>query len=214
MNTINIGIICYDQACLDMTHEAFEEILLDEICNKTIYDKQGEDGIEEALVDWEEAKTDALIVIPAEDDAKLNPAGLNGLDMLVWEDLRMAFVSEGEDFGTQMELLCQTLKREFDIDNPRIIPHLDIQNYKTYDAVIVNDRAQGIRDFLEATHGRGVAYTCGRELVCTSPFSTDSFHESIYLAKDILRNRDRYDMARKNPLPKLFIDKKEDNRRK
>ena len=133
--------------------------------------------------------------------------------MLVWEDLRMAFTNEDENFEEQMQTLRLAMEREFDIYNPRIVPTLDAQNYKTYDAVMVSDREQGIRDFMEVSHGNGVAYTTGRELVCTSPFSADSFRESIYLAKDILKNRERYDEARQNPLPKLFVDKKEDNRR-
>lgn len=214
MSTFNIGIVSCDEKGQNLVSETFEEILLDEICSKTIYEKHGEDGVEAALADWEEGKTDAFVVVPAEGEAKLNPADLEGLDMLVWEDLRMAFTSEDKDFGEQMELLNLTLRREFDIDSPRIVPHLDAENYKTYDAVMVSDRNQGIRDFLEITHGRGVAYTAGRELVCTSPFSNKSFCECIYVAKDILRNRERYDEARSNPLPKLFVDRKEDNKRR
>ena len=86
-------------------------------------------------------------------------------------------------------------------------------SYKTYDAVLTNDMEQGLKDFLQLSQGNGVAYTTGRELVCTAPFSAESFREGIYLAKDILTNRERYDEARKNRLPKLFIDKKEDNRK-
>ena len=86
--------------------------------------------------------------------------------------------------------------------------------YKTYDAVLTADREQGLKDFLELSQGNGVAYTTGRELICTAPFSAESFRESIYLAKDILKNRERYDEARSNPLPKLFIDKKEDNKKR
>ena len=130
--------------------------------------------------------------------------------MLVWEDLRMAFSNEEETQEEQLELLRLALMREFDIDNPRIVTTLDPNNYKTYDAVMVTDWEQGIKDFLALSQGNGVAYTTGRELVCTSPFSADSFRESIYLAKDIIRNRERYDEARKNPLPKLFTEKKED----
>jgi 4-hydroxythreonine-4-phosphate dehydrogenase len=113
-----------------------------------------------------------------------------------------------------MHTLRLALKREFDIDNPRIVPHLDAENYKTYDAVLTADREQGLKDFLELSQGNGVAYTTRRELICTAPFSAESFRESIYLAKDILKNRERYDEARSNPLPKLFIDKKEDNKKR
>ncbi len=40
-----------------------------------------------------------------------------------------------------------------------------------------------------------------------------SFCKAIYLAIDVCRNRARYDGARQNPLPKLFHDKREDNKR-
>jgi hypothetical protein len=213
MDTLKIGIVHSDQQGQETIANAFEDILLDEICTKTLYEKLGEEGIEEALNDWEEGNTDAILVIPAEGEERLNPASLRGVDMLVWEDLRMAFTNEDENFDEQMQTLRLAMEREFDIYNPRIVPTLDAQNYKTYDAVMVSDREQGIRDFMEVSHGNGVAYTTGRELVCTSPFSADSFRESIYLAKDILKNRERYDEARQNPLPKLFVDKKEDNRR-
>lgn len=213
MDTLKIGIVHSDQQGQETIANAFEDILLDEICTKTLYEKLGEEGIEEALNDWEEGNTDAILVIPAQGEERLNPASLRGVDMLVWEDLRMAFTNEDENFEEQMQTLRLAMEREFDIYNPRIVPTLDAQNYKTYDAVMVSDREQGIRDFMEVSHGNGVAYTTGRELVCTSPFSADSFRESLYLAKDILKNRERYDEARQNPLPKLFVDKKEDNRR-
>ena len=210
MDTLKIGIVHSDQQGQETIANAFEDILLDEICAKTLYEKLGEEGIEEALNDWEEGNTDAILVIPAQGEERLNPASLRGVDMLVWEDLRMAFTNEDENFEEQEKTLHLALQREFDIDNPRIVPHLDAENYKTYDAVLTNDREQGLKEFLELTHGNVVAYTTGRELICTSPFSADSFRDSIYLAKDILKNRERYDEARENPLPKLFIDKKED----
>ena len=210
MNTLKIGIVHSDQKGQETIENAFEDILLDEICTKTLYEKQGEEGIDEALADWEEGNTDAILFIPAEGEERLNPASLRGLDMIVWEDLRMAFADEEEDFEEQVQTLRTALERDFYIDNPRIVPHLDAENYKTYDAVLTKDREQGLREFLELSRGNGVAYTTGRELVCTAPFSADSFRDSIYIAKDILKNREQYDKARENPLPKLFIDKKED----
>lgn len=210
MNTLKIGIVHSDQKGQETIANAFEDILLDEICTKTLYEKQGEEGIDDALADWEEGNTDAILFIPAEGEERLNPASLRGLDMIVWEDLRMAFADEEEDFEEQVQTLRTALERDFYIDNPRIVQHLDAENYKTYDAVLTKDREQGLREFLELSRGNGVAYTTGRELVCTAPFSADSFRDSIYIAKDILKNREQYDKARENPLPKLFIDKKED----
>ena len=195
---------------MELINSTFEEILLDEICTRTTYTSVGEEAIDEALNDWDEGNTDAIMVVPAKDDARLNPASLEGLDMIIWGNLRMAFVNEESDFESQMEMLHHAMKRDFDIDIPRITPILDAENYKAYDVVLVNDREQGLKDFLELSQGNGVAYTTGRELVCTSPFSAESFHESIYLAKDILNARERYDEAHKNPLPKLLVDKKDE----
>ena len=210
MNILRIGITHFDQEGLELINSTFEEILLDEICTRTTYTSVGEEVIDEALNDWDEGNTDAIMVVPAKDDARLNPASLEGLDMIIWGNLRMAFVNEESDFESQMEMLHHAMKRDFDIDIPRITPILDAENYKAYDVVLVNDREQGLKDFLELSQGNGVAYTTGRELVCTSPFSAESFHESIYLAKDILNARERYDEAHKNPLPKLFVDKKDE----
>ncbi len=214
MDTLKIGITHADQYGQDTITEAFEDILLDEICAKTFYESEGEAAIEEALNDWEQGKTDAIMVVPAEGEERLNPAGLRGLDMIVWGDLRMAFLDEEEYREEQMTLLQLAMAREFDVHHPRITTTLDAENYKTYDVVVTTDREQGLKDFLQLSQGNGVAYTTGRELICTSPFSKESFREGIYLAKDILLAKERYDSARVNPLPKLFVERREDNRRK
>ena len=205
MDALKIGIVYYDQKGQEIITDAFEDILLDEICTKTIYEQQGEEGIDEALNKWEEGETDAILVVPAEGEEKLNPASINGLNMIVWGDLRMAFADEEEDFEQQLEMLRLAMAREFDVDHARIVPQLDAENYRLYDVILTKDSEQGLKDFLALTNGHGVAYTTGRELVCTSPFSPESFRESIYLSKDIIWNRNRYDEAHHNPLPKLFI---------
>lgn len=66
-----------------------------------------------------------------------------------------------------------------------------------------------------------VRYFAGREEVVTAPYSlvqTDEMEEvsklthPIYTAIDIVRNRAFYDEARKDPLPKLYRDKRDDRR--
>ena len=109
MNILKIGIVYSDQKGKDTIDNAFEDILLDEICTKTIYEKQGEEGIDEALNDWEDGGTDAIVFIPAEGKEHLNPANLRGLDMIVWEDLRMAFTNE-DNFEEQMQTLRLALQ--------------------------------------------------------------------------------------------------------
>ena len=213
MNRLNIGITAFDQSGKDKISAAFEEPMLDEICNQSLYETFGEEAIDEALKDWEEGNTDAIMVVPAEGEEKLNPAALNGLDMIVWHNLRMAFANEDEDLQGQTIMLEDALRRDFDIDKPRICPFWDAEHLDAFDVVMVTEREQGLKDFLNYTNGNGIAFTTGRELVCTSPFSEESFFESMFLAKDILDARERYDEARKNPLPKLFVDKKDENKR-
>lgn len=210
---INMGFAACDEWGIDVLNSAFEDILLDEIVDKTIYESRGDDAVNDAYADWEDGNTDAFVILQPMGVQKLNPADLRGMDMLLWNSLRMAFVTEGEDVAEQEKMLGETLQREFDIDNPRIAHSVDEENLLAYDAIMMEDREAGMREFLRITDNCGVAYTTGRELVCTSPMNDMSLHECIYVAKDILAARERWDEAHANPLPKLFVDKREDNRR-
>lgn len=210
---INMGFAACDEWGIDVLNSAFEDILLDEIVDKTIYESRDDDAVNDAYADWEDGNTDAFVILQPMGVQKLNPADLRGMDMLLWNSLRMAFVTEGEDVAEQEKMLGETLQREFDIDNPRIAHSVDEENLLAYDAIMMEDREAGMREFLRITDNCGVAYTTGRELVCTSPMNDRSLHECIYVAKDILAARERWDEAHANPLPKLFVDKREDNRR-
>lgn len=210
---ICIGFAACDDWGKGILEKAFEDILLDEIADKKIYESSGDDAVNEAYDDWEAGNTDAIVVVQPEGCRNMNPAQLRGMDMLLWEGLRMAFVTEGEDVEEQEAMLRETLRREFDIDNPRITDKVDEENLTVYDAILVKDCVAGMNEFMRLTENRGVAYTTGRELICTSPMNEQSLHECIYMAKDILAARKRWDDAHANPLPKLYVDKREDNRR-
>ena len=132
--------------------------------------------------------------------------------MLIWNDLRLAIAHDEVPMEQQIEDMKETLRREFDIDKPRIAAVFDRDNLMAYDVVLTKDKDAAVAEFLDITDGNGVTYTTGRELVCTSPFSTESFNQCIYLAKDILSARERWDESHANPLPKLFHDKKEEYR--
>ena len=206
-----------DEWSQQVVNTAYEEILLDEICEKKIYTpKEGETHdqvVDRAYNEWEQGDTDVLVIVPDKGKAQLNPANLNGLDMLVWGDLRMAFLKEGEDANAQQDMLHEALRRDFDIDKPRITSTLSAEDWRTRDCVLVSDREQGISDFMKVSGNLGVAFTTGRGLIATSPMTAESFTGAIYVAKDIDAARHRYDEARENPLPKLFHDHREDNRR-
>ena len=72
----------------------------------------------------------------------------------------------------------------------------------------------------------GVNFTAGLSIVRTSPAhgtahdiagkgvaDENSFRQAIYTAIDILRNREMYDNARRNPLRKMYFEKRDDSNR-
>jgi 4-hydroxythreonine-4-phosphate dehydrogenase len=82
---------------------------------------------------------------------------------------------------------------------------------------------QGLTAFKALAMENGVNYTAGLPIVRTSPAhgtaydiagqgvaDENSFRQAIYTALDIWRNRQNYDEARQNPLPKLYHDRREE----
>ncbi len=99
-------------------------------------------------------------------------------------------------------------------------------NYKRFDGVLAMYHDQGLAPFKALSRGGGVNYTAGLPYVRTSPdhgtaydiagkgvANVRSFREAIFAAIDIYRNRERDDEATRNPLPKLFKDRREDGER-
>jgi len=100
-------------------------------------------------------------------------------------------------------------------------------DYKAFDGILAMYHDQGLAPFKTISMGGSVNYTAGLPFVRTSPdhgtafeiagkgmASEESFRHAIYSAIDIFRNRRQYDEAAQNPLPKLFHDKREDERPK
>lgn len=98
-------------------------------------------------------------------------------------------------------------------------------NFRRFDAILAMYHDQGLAPFKTLVMGSGVNFTAGLPYVRTSPdhgtayeiagrgeADTTSFREAIYTAIDIFRNRLADDEARKNPLPKLYQDRREDER--
>lgn len=92
--------------------------------------------------------------------------------------------------------------------------------------VIVGDKTTEHRIVSALSQEAPARYFAGRETVLTAayrPLRLDETGEGlaevgeltrpIYTAIDIVRHRSFYDEARKNPLPKLFHDKREDRRK-
>ena len=95
--------------------------------------------------------------------------------------------------------------------------------YYHFDGVLAMYHDQGLAPFKTIALGNGVNYTAGLPIVRTSPdhgtaydiagqgkADENSLRQAIYTAIDIFRNRKDYDEPLKNPLPKLFHEKRED----
>lgn len=84
--------------------------------------------------------------------------------------------------------------------------------------------AKGLAPFKTIALESGVNFTAGLPIIRTSPdhgtafdiagqgkADENSFRQAVYTALDIYRNRQQYDEPLKNPLPKLFHEKKDDS---
>lgn len=100
------------------------------------------------------------------------------------------------------------------------------QLYRPHDAVIATSESQAKPYFKSITQGEGVIYMANLPVVCAMPAmelqlqiagqgkaEPQALNHAIYMAVDVCRNRKAYDKAHKRPLPKLFHDKHDDNRR-
>jgi 4-hydroxythreonine-4-phosphate dehydrogenase len=96
-------------------------------------------------------------------------------------------------------------------------------NYDRFDGVLAMYHDQGLAPFKTIALENGVNYTAGLPIVRTSPdhgtaydiagqgkADEQSMRQAIYTAIDVFRNRRNYDEPLKNPLPKLFHEKRED----
>ena len=95
--------------------------------------------------------------------------------------------------------------------------------YNRFDGVLAMYHDQGLAPFKTIALESGVNYTAGLSIVRTSPdhgtaydiagqgkADENSMRQAIYTAIDVFRNRQNYDEPLKNPLPKLFHEKRED----
>ena len=95
--------------------------------------------------------------------------------------------------------------------------------YSHFDGVLAMYHDQGLAPFKTIALENGVNFTAGLPIVRTSPdhgtaydiagkgkADENSLRQAIYVAIDVFRNRQNYDEPLKNPLPKLFHEKRED----
>lgn len=99
-------------------------------------------------------------------------------------------------------------------------------HFTKFDGILAMYHDQGLAPFKALSMEDGVNYTAGLNFVRTSPdhgvaydiagkgiASDSSFRQALYAAIDIYRNRLIDEDVSKNPLPKLYQDRREDERR-
>ena len=98
--------------------------------------------------------------------------------------------------------------------------------YERFDAVLAMYHDQGLTAFKALAMEDGVNFTAGLPIVRTSPAhgtaydiagqgtaDENAFRQALFTAIDVWRNRKHFDEAETNPLPKLYHDRREDDRR-
>jgi len=96
--------------------------------------------------------------------------------------------------------------------------------YMHFDAILAMHQEQAETPFRALAQSRGVRLLAGLPLVCTAPdidvsydiagkgeADESSFRQALYLAIDIYRNRQEYDLPQANPLPKLYHERRDDS---
>ena len=96
--------------------------------------------------------------------------------------------------------------------------------YEMFDGVLAMYDDQGLTPFRTLDNGEGYCLTTGLPIVRTSPATMapfeaagqgtadeSSFRHAIFAAIDIAHNRSFYDEGNKNPLPKLYHEKRDDS---
>lgn len=98
--------------------------------------------------------------------------------------------------------------------------------YSSFDAILAMYHDQGLAPLKALAMNDGVNFTAGLPIIRTSPAhgvaydiagkgeaDENSFRQAIYAAIDILRNRRFYSEARRNPLRKMYFEKRDDSNR-
>lgn len=98
--------------------------------------------------------------------------------------------------------------------------------YSQFDGVLAMYHDQGLAPFKALSMDDGINFTAGLPFVRTSPdhgtafdiagknkANEASFRQAVYTAIDIFRNRRADDEAHRNPLPKLYHERREDSDR-
>lgn len=160
------------------------------------------------------------------------------LPVMINEEER--YITSGKnDISDKAEMLMKCLKRDLRIDMPRmaVVGNDDLketvdamfekgiqafgpysneilkqEELRAFDGIIIvgNENADGAEQkILEELHDSYITLMAGAEMAIASA-QPKNLYEALAIVADITRNRVEYDLPLANPLPKLYVEKKED----
>ena len=159
------------------------------------------------------------------------------LPVIICDEIR--YIAGQEDIARKAALLEQCLKRDLNILMPRIAiissdseqadsikkmqekgnsffgpfssEMLESEDIRAFDAFIFADKEnqveEQIKKLLDDKSPVTLLTGIAPSVVATEP---SNIYDALALATDVAKNRVSYDLPLKNPLPKLFVEKKED----
>ena len=166
-----------------------------------------------------------------DNSASLLPVMINGEERYI--------TSGKNDISDKAEMLMKCLKRDLRIDMPRmaVVGNDDLketvdamfekgiqafgpysneilkqEELRAFDGIIIvgNENADGAEQkILEELHDSYITLMAGTEMAIASA-QPKNLYEALAIVADITRNRVEYDLPLANPLPKLYVEKKED----
>ncbi len=159
---------------------------------------------------WQSLKRDFLLSNPRIAVLALNPEGAR---------------KEGEDSDAILPAIQEVAEQGKQVFGPYPAEtFFGKELFNAFDGILAMYHDQGWAPFNTIDTGEGVRFFAGLPFVCTAPLQNTeydiagkdmadpmSFRHAIYLATDIFRHRRDYDEATKNPLPKLYHEKKDDS---
>lgn len=122
---------------------------------------------------------------------------------------RMAVVGSDEDLKSTVDALFEKGIQAF---GPYSNEVLNKEELRAFDGIIIvgNENADASeQNILEELHDSYITLMAGTEMAIASAQPKD-IYEALALVADITRNRVEYDLPLSNPLPKLYVEKKED----
>lgn len=230
MDKLTIGII---QPATNYTEsEEIREILtsptMHEICSTVT-----SDNLQSCI---ESNECDAIVIKTHSQEPPALPA--KGCTIFLSDNIKIAIGNE-EDIIGQLQSFADVLQRDFNCLAPRLAllgeadpaiiqqaddkklclygPYtaeamLEEARYQHFDGILALQKNEASTCFKGSSAQYRICYYAGQEIPVSEPYSSQAvdLSNAIYTVIDICRNRDIFDEANENPLPKLYHERREE----